>query len=727
MTALGAEHGAPHDAERIACLAREVESRFGPFVHEWVNPGADGRDRAGEALPRALLTEAGRLGLLGFSLPSEAGGQGRDKFAWGILLEEVARLSRDAGLPPVIDMHRGVAEVLIRSGRPGLIERYAAPMAAGVCIGQPAAYEGRDPFDYLTTVREVRGGWRLDGSKGFVAGAAFADVFLVYAKEAESGDILSFVVERGDEGVCVERLSTTGLRSMGFGTLSMDGVRLGEERLVAGADALSSMNAYFRDRRLFTACAVVGHIRTIFDACVLSLDERQRGGQGVLEFPNVQRRLGEMYTALHTARATIHQALAATYGQRDEFFDPLAVIAKEFVSEQAIKVGLVVMELQGGEGYMRRHPWERYMRDTLGLLGGQGSQELLLIQLGQHATSEVQRRQVRMEKAQRTISELTEGWWAFTVFASALESGLLDQLLVPATADEAARRLDASPRLVDEMLQVLAAAGLVRRTGERFAVTDGLEAILTAGPLRTAVASMARSTLLQGERFFDRSRRRALAGGWHDDDPELLEAQGGPSAALSDILLGKLAQRLDGLDERLNRPDACLLDVGTGSARTAVELCRRLPRAQVVGIDPMAEAIAVARRTVTEAGLADRIELREHGVEELEDADRFDFAWVAADFLPPAALRAGLRTVLRSLRVGGWALLLTLSVPGTDLRSSVSRFQNVRWAGEALLPEELVRMMEEAGFGSVRLVPEPLGNTLHFVAGRRMQQAPPGS
>jgi alkylation response protein AidB-like acyl-CoA dehydrogenase len=718
--------GAEHDTERIARLAAEVERRFGSFVHEWVNPGADGRDRTGEPLPRALLGEAGRLGLLGFSLPPEVGGQGRDKFEWGIVLEEVSRISRDAGLSPVVDVNAGVAEVLIQTGRSELIERYAVRMAAGLLVCPPAAYEGRDPFEYATTAREVAGGWRLDGSKPFIGGALFADAFLVYAREEESGDILSFVVERGDEGVCVDRLPTTGLRSMGFGALSMAGVRLPRERMVAGVDALSTMNTYLRNRRLMTACSVVGHMRALFDTCVLALDGRQRGGRSVLELPNVQRTVGEMYTAVHASRAMVHRALATTYGQRDQFFDPVSTVAKEFAAEQVIKVGLAVMDLQGGEGYMRSHPWERYVRDALGLIGGQGAQELLLIQLGQHATSEVKQRQVRMEKAQQTISELTEGWWAFTVLASALESGLLDELRTPATAGEAACRLGAPPRLVGEMLQVLVTTGLVRRQGERFAVSDGLETILTAGPVRAATASEARSTMLQGDRFFDRSRRRALAVGWHDHEPDLLEAQGGPSPVLGEILLGRLAQRLDGLDERLNRPDACLLDVGTGSARIAVEMCRRLPTAHVVGIDPMAEAIAVAERVVAEAGLADRIELRTQGVEALEDADRFDLAWVPAGFLPPAALRSGLRAVLRSLRIGGWALLFTQSVPGTDLRSSVSRFQNVRWAGHALLPDELVGMMEEAGFGPVRLVTEPLGGTLHFVAGRRVRVGPPG-
>jgi alkylation response protein AidB-like acyl-CoA dehydrogenase len=389
----------------MTALAAEAERRFGPFVRERVNPGADARDRLGEPLPREVLAEAGRVGLLGFSLPPEVGGEGRDKFAWGIVVEEVSRLSRDPALSSVIDTNAGVVELLVGTGRPDLVERYAVPMAAGSCYCPPAAYEGRDPFEYATTAREAGGGWRLDGSKPFVGGAVFADAFLVSAREEESGDVLSFLVERGDEGVCVDPLPTPGLRSMGFGTLSLDRVRLPEERLVVAADAIGALNAYLRNRRLMTACAVVGHLRRLFDECVEALEDRRRGGIGVLELPNVQRTVGEMYTALHASRAVVHRALAEMDDRRDPFFDPAATVAKEFVSEQAIKIGLAVMDLQGGEGYMRRHPWERALRDALGLIGGQGAQELLLIQLGQHAALEIRHRRARMEKARGTIPE----------------------------------------------------------------------------------------------------------------------------------------------------------------------------------------------------------------------------------------------------------------------------------------------------------------------------------
>ena len=43
------------------------------------------------------------------------------------------------------------------------------------------------------------------------------------------------------------------------------------------------------------------------------------------------------------------------------------------------------------------------MRDALGLIGGQGAQELLLIQLGQHTALEIQQR--RLAAARRASSD----------------------------------------------------------------------------------------------------------------------------------------------------------------------------------------------------------------------------------------------------------------------------------------------------------------------------------
>jgi ubiquinone/menaquinone biosynthesis C-methylase UbiE len=52
-----------------------------------------------------------------------------------------------------------------------------------------------------------------------------------------------------------------------------------------------------------------------------------------------------------------------------------------------------------------------------------------------------------------------------------------------------------------------------------------------------------------------------------------------------------------------------VLDVGTGTARIPIELCRRDPRAEVVAIDLAEHMLALARENVERAGLAGRIQL----------------------------------------------------------------------------------------------------------------------
>lgn len=389
-----------HAVTRASEVAAEARRRFGGFFRERVNPGAAGRDAAAAPIPAALLREAGDLGLLGFSLPRRLGGEGRDKFDWGVVTEETGYLSDDMGLMQLVDINVGNVELLAATGRDDLVERYAGPMARGRLLATTAAFESRDPYDYLTVAREVAGGWEITGRKEFVAGGQIADLFLLYARDDASGDVLPFLVERGDPGVIVEPLALAGVRSMGSATLTLDRIRLDAGRLVHPSDGQAVMNRFLRNRRVMTASAALGRMRAIVDRCLGALSRRQRGGRAVVEYPNVQGAIGGMQAGIEASRALVHRALVEIDSDgRDESFDPVATSAKHFVASAAIDVGMTVLQLMGGEGYMQKHPWERYLRDTLALVGGQGAQELLLIQLGQRALQDARIAGRRSEEA----------------------------------------------------------------------------------------------------------------------------------------------------------------------------------------------------------------------------------------------------------------------------------------------------------------------------------------
>ena len=53
-----------------------------------------------------------------------------------------------------------------------------------------------------------------------------------------------------------------------------------------------------------------------------------------------------------------------------------------------------------------------------------------------------------------------------------------------------------------------------------------------------------------------------------------------------------------------------IVDVGAGTARIAIELCRQQPTCSIVGVDLAGEMLAVGRRNVAMAGLAARVSLQ---------------------------------------------------------------------------------------------------------------------
>lgn len=62
-----------------------------------------------------------------------------------------------------------------------------------------------------------------------------------------------------------------------------------------------------------------------------------------------------------------------------------------------------------------------------------------------------------------------------------------------------------------------------------------------------------------------------------------------------------------------------ILDLGTGTALIPIELCRQVPSARVLAVDLSEQMLAVGRKNVEKAGLADRLRL------ELVDAKRLPY------------------------------------------------------------------------------------------------------
>ncbi len=770
-------------AAEVEEVRREARRRFGSFVLEHLNPGSHFRNRERQPYDPRVFIQAGEVGLIRFSLPVEIGGEGRDKLAWGVVVEEVARLSLDPAFAVLLDITVEICELILSSGRPELIERYVPDLMAGRRFGVQGAYENRDPFDYQTTARLEGDEWVLNGAKRFLAAASFADLFVLFVRDEKSNDMLAFLVDKNDPGVARVAMDTMGMSTMGLGQVVLHDVHLPQWRLVWRADALSELNTYARIRRSMSACGAIGALESIVDSCVQTLSTRRRSGRRVLDYPNVERTVGEMRALLQQARGSVYRALDGTrVADRDAHFDEYATVGKHHAAECAMRVGHLVMGLMGGEGYMSAFPWERYMRDVLGLISGQGSQEMLLIQLGQRAIVTIEGKRTREEAAERNIAKLTDAWWvlhamesanltslAQTSFATAVREVVATAGLEALTPDECRRLtalLDRAHALVEAVCacrvpaefpegpgsgfnaRLLAVAQsawshvacvvanetglLFRLLGAPERATGELPDAFTAGLLDVLVrASVARADA-SGRYQVDEGLERVLIGG---------PRTSAFSARLRRAMVNAAKLRSHG---KATSPREVSLGADRGGE--SAPLVEALVASLLGALEGLPQALDCPGATIAclaEDGGQTAVELARYvpfvpvlaiesrpvevratygSVERrasLVASDELGLAWVPASGRPTAEVKEAIMTAAQALLPGGWIVVPCPLPPKRPLGLATARLDLAMAGGALPATDELEGCLRSAGLGHVRTAWEDAALGVRLLAARR--------
>ncbi|MDH5492437.1 MAG: bifunctional demethylmenaquinone methyltransferase/2-methoxy-6-polyprenyl-1,4-benzoquinol methylase UbiE [Myxococcales bacterium] len=192
----------------------------------------------------------------------------------------------------------------------------------------------------------------------------------------------------------------------------------------------------------------------------------------------------------------------------------------------------------------------------------------------------------------------------------------------------------------------------------------------------------------------------------------------------SGLMFDRIARRYDrlnrilslGVDQRWRRlaidalglrAGAQVLDLATGTGDLAIRIARRVPSASIVGLDPSAGMLAVAREKISRLGLEDRIELRAGDAQALPfDDDSFDGVTIAFGIRNVPDRSAALAEMARVCRPGARIAVLELGEPRSGLISALARLhirQIVPRLGAWLSGAEEYRYLQR----SVAAFPEP--------------------
>ena len=255
---------------------------------------------AEETTDPQIVREMGALGLLGLNLPEKYGCAGANYVSYGLVTREIERV--DSGYRSIMSVQSSLVMYPIYAfGDEAQRLKYLPKLASGDwvgCFGLTESGAGSDPGAMATRAVPVAGGYRLTGSKMWISNAPIADVFVVWAKSAAHGDaIRGFILEKGDKGLSTAKITgKLSLRASITGEIAMDGVEIGEDRLLPGGSGLKGPFECLNRARYGISWGSMGAAEDCLARARGYALERRQFGRPLAATQLVQKKLADMQT-----------------------------------------------------------------------------------------------------------------------------------------------------------------------------------------------------------------------------------------------------------------------------------------------------------------------------------------------------------------------------------------------------------------------------------------------
>jgi acyl-CoA dehydrogenase len=344
------------------------QKMFHEFAQKEIAPFAASYDESAE-FPRETIDKMAANGLMGVPIPEEWGGAGADFLTYILFIEEISRACASTGV--ILAVHTSVGTFpILYYGTEEQKQKYVPKLARGEYIGAYALTEpsaGSDAGALRTSARREGDEYVLNGSKIFISNGGHADVYTVFAtldRSLGSRGITAFLVDKDTPGFSIGAVEKKmGLNADITTELIFEDCRLPASQLLGQeGEGFKIAMSLLDGGRIGIAAQGLGIAQGAFDEALKYARQREQFGQAIFDFQAVSFKLANMATRIEAARLLVYQA--AYLKMKNLPCGKQASMAKMFATDTAMNVTTEAVQVLGGNGYSRRYPVERMMRDA---------------------------------------------------------------------------------------------------------------------------------------------------------------------------------------------------------------------------------------------------------------------------------------------------------------------------------------------------------------------------
>jgi len=307
----------------------------------------------------------------------------------GMLSAEIARV--DPSLCSFLGVHRRLCMTSIwlfgsaaQKDRwlPGLLrfERVGSWALTEPLVGSGAAR------GLLTRATRAGDTWLLNGQKKWSGNATFADVNVIWAVNAETGQVNGFLVERGMPGYTVEKIhDKISKRTVQNVTITLKDCRVPEASRLPGVRSFDDVAHQLTNARADVAWEAAGIARGAYENALRYAQHREQFGKPIAAFQLQQMNLVKMLGNL-SAIQSLAVRLAKLIARDGGISPERASLAKAWCTDKMRETVSLARSVLGGNGILLEHNVARFFADAEAVYSYEGSYEINSLIVGKAIT-----------------------------------------------------------------------------------------------------------------------------------------------------------------------------------------------------------------------------------------------------------------------------------------------------------------------------------------------------
>ena len=381
------------DLYQIDTLLTEEERAIRDTVRTWVDEHLMpiiGECYVAGKFPKQLIPGLAELGVLGANLPEAYGCAGLGNVAYGLIMQELER--GDSGIRSFASVQGALVMYPIYTfGSEEQRKRWLPTLARGKdigCFGLTEPDFGSDPGGMITTAKETKDGWVLNGTKMWITNGSQATVAVVWAKTGDIDDsksIRGFIVPTDTKGFAgKDQKGKLSLRASDTAELHFEDVHLPKHAVLPKSGGLKSPLQCLTQARYGISWGAIGAAMACYDEAVRYSKSRIMFGKPIGATQIQQVRLADMATEITKA-----QLLSLQLGRLKDAgtMTPQQVsMAKRNNVNMACECARESRRLLGANGILAEYHSMRHMANLESVYTYEGTHDMHSLILGQEIT-----------------------------------------------------------------------------------------------------------------------------------------------------------------------------------------------------------------------------------------------------------------------------------------------------------------------------------------------------